>query len=122
MKLIVAIIRPYHLEFLQKALEENGITPASIVEVVTGEHDPGYKLVHQGREIQVRRAKYRIDLMVDDWVVEKVVRLIVVSTAAGCPGGISDAKIMLVPVQDCSPTAGGRPATPTNRIGALCSA
>ena len=63
-----------------------------------------------------------IDLMVDDWVVEKVVRLIVVSTAAGCPGGISDAKIMLVPVQDCSPTAGGRPATPTNRIGALCSA
>jgi len=62
--------------------------------------------------------------MVDDWQVDKIVRLIAVSTAAGCPGNISDAKIMVVPVQDCSPTPGGRPAavTPTNRIGALCPA
>jgi len=42
MKLIISIIRPYHLEFVQKELEKEDVVLTSISEVVTGAREPGY--------------------------------------------------------------------------------
>jgi nitrogen regulatory protein PII len=104
MKLIIAIIRPYHLDSLQLALEPHNVFITSITEVLGGNRAPGHTVVYRDRVVNVRAPKYRVELMVDAGKADKVVEAIHAATVAGCPGQVSDAKIMVVPLEETAPT------------------
>ncbi len=124
MKLIISIIRPYHLEFVQKALEAKGVFLTTVSEVLGGGREPGYKLIYRDREIIVRKPKCRIEVMVEDWAAPEIVDLIRASTVAGCPGNVSDAKIMVLQMEDLTPVRSreSRPAPArANSNSVLCA-
>ena len=100
MKLILAIIRPYHLETVQAALESHGVSLTSVSEIVAGRREPGYTLIYQGREMTVRKPKYRVEMIVDDFQANGAVEAIRNATVAGCPDHVSDAKIMVMQMED----------------------
>jgi nitrogen regulatory protein PII len=103
MKLIIAIIRPYHLEILQPALQRQNVFVTSVSEVISGSHDEGYLLIYRERVINARRPRLRVEMMVDDYQAEDVVEAIRAATVAGCPGNVSDAKIMVLQMEDPKP-------------------
>ena len=76
MKLIIAIIRPYHLEILQPALQRQNVFVTSVSEVLSGSHDEGYKLIYRERVINARRPRLRVEMMVDDYQADDVVEAI----------------------------------------------
>ena len=100
MKLIVAVIREYHLEFVQPKLERHGWALTSVSQVLGASGDPGYTLIYREREIKVSRPKLRLELIVDDFEVEAAVEAIRAATSVGCPGNVSDAKIMVMTLED----------------------
>ena len=100
MKLIIAIIRPYHLEALQGALEKQSVFVTSVSEVIGGGREPGHTLIYRDRVVNVRGPKYRVELMVESWQAEAVVDAIRKATVAGCPGKVSDAKIMVMQLEE----------------------
>ena len=104
MKLIIAIIRPYHLDSLQLVLEPHNVFITSISEVIGSNREPGQTVVYRDRVVNVRGPKYRVELMVENGQAEKVVEAIRAATVAGCPGQVSDAKIMVVPLEEPAPT------------------
>jgi nitrogen regulatory protein P-II 1 len=103
MKLIIAIIRPYHLDSLQLALQPHNVFLTSVSEVIGGGRDQGHTLVYRDRVINVRAPKYRVELMVDAGQADKVVEAIRAATVAGCPGQVSDAKIMIMQLEETAP-------------------
>jgi nitrogen regulatory protein PII len=121
MKLIIAVIRPYHLETLQKTLEAEGVFVTCVSEVVGGGREPGYKLIYREREVVVRRPKFRVELMVEEWAALEIVDLIRASTVAGCPGNVSDAKIMVLQLEDAAPVQMRPAPTRLNGTHALCA-
>jgi nitrogen regulatory protein P-II 1 len=97
MKLIMAVIRPEQLSPVKTALEEIGIMGMTISEV----HGRGEQ---KGLEFTHRAGKYRVDLLsktkvevvVKDEIVDKVVEVICSSARTG---EIGDGKIFVVPVE-----------------------
>lgn len=106
MKLIIAIIRPYHLETVQAAVEKHDVFLTSVSEVLGGSKDPGHTLIYRDRVVNVRKPKYRVELIVDGYQADQVVDAIRAATTAGCPGQVSDAKIMVMQLEECTPTRG----------------
>jgi len=103
MKLIIAIIRPYHLELLQSALQRQTLSLTSISEVLGGNPEAGYELIYRGRVVNARRPKCRIELMVEDYQADDAVAIIRAHTTAGCPGNVSDARIMMLQLEELAP-------------------
>ena len=62
--------------------------------------DPGYTLIYRERQIKVSRPMLRLELVVDDFEVEAAVDVIRAATAVGCPGNVSDAKFMVMTLED----------------------
>jgi nitrogen regulatory protein PII len=100
MKLIVAIVREYHLETVQPELERHGWSLTSVSQVLGGSRDAGYTLIYREREVKVSRPRLRLELIVDDFETKPAVEVIRASTAVGCPGKVSDAKIMVMSLED----------------------
>jgi nitrogen regulatory protein PII len=100
MKLIVAIVREYHLEFIQPNLERHGWAVTSVSQVLGASGDPGYTLIYREREIKVSRPKLRLELIVDDFEVEAAVEVIRAASGVGCPANVSDAKIMVMTLEE----------------------
>jgi nitrogen regulatory protein PII len=113
MKLIVALIRHYHLEFVQPALDRHGWHLTSVSQVLGGAGQDTYTLVYREREIRVGRPKLRLEVMVDEWDVAAAIDVIREATAAGCPNHISDAKIMVLTVEESSAPNGHRLHAPS---------
>jgi nitrogen regulatory protein PII len=85
-------------------LEPHNVFITSISEVIGGGREQGHTLVYRDRVINVRAPKYRVELMVDASQVDKVVEAIRAATVAGCPGQVSDAKIMVMQLDEPAPT------------------
>ncbi|WP_338252154.1 P-II family nitrogen regulator [Pyrodictium abyssi] len=97
MKKIEAIIRPEKLEQVKKALEENGYTGMTVIEVRGRGEQRGIKLQFRGRSITVDLlTKIKIEIVTPDEDVDKIVEIIAKNARTGRPG---DGRIFIIPVE-----------------------
>jgi nitrogen regulatory protein P-II 1 len=93
MKLITAIIKPFTLEDVKTTLEEMGVLGMTVSEVQGYGRQKGHTEVYRGAEYAVDFVpKVRVEVVVDDAAVDKVVDSIV---AAARTGKIGDGKIFI---------------------------
>lgn len=96
MKLITAIIKPFTLDDVKTGLEELGVLGMTVSEVQGYGRQKGHTEVYRGAEYAVDFVpKVRVEVVVDDLVVDKVVDVIV---AAARTGKIGDGKVWVSPV------------------------
>src|SRR5262245_6475267 len=101
MKLIVAIVRPEKLEAVRGALQEHNIWLMSVSQVVGYGHEPADTEIYRGTKVHVRRPKLRLEIAVDDGVVDAAVDAIVRAGATGDSGQVGDGKVFVTELQQC---------------------
>ncbi len=98
MKKIEAIIRPEDLDGVRLSLQENGIVGMTVEEVQGRGRQKGVCLQWRAGEYCVEfLPKVRVDMIVDETDVEKVIAAIVKVARTGKNG---DGKIFIYPVED----------------------
>ncbi|MDF2953948.1 MAG: Nitrogen regulatory protein PII [Thermodesulfobacterium sp.] len=98
MKKIEAIIKPVKLEEVKAALGKIGIYGMTITEVRGFGRQKGHIEVYRGKEYEVRfLPKIKIELIVKDEEVEKVVNAII---EAARTGQVGDGKIFVSSVEE----------------------
>ena len=98
MKLVTAIIKPFTLDDVKAALEQLGVLGMTVSEVRGYGRQKGHTEVYRGAEYTVDfMPKVRIEILVDDADVDRVVRQLL-STAN--TGKIGDGKVWVVPVEN----------------------
>ena len=91
MKLVTAIVKPFVLEDVKGALEQIGVLGMTISEVQGYGRQKGHTEVYRGAEYSVDFVpKVRVEVLVDDSAVDKVVDVIV---QAARTGKIGDGKV-----------------------------
>jgi nitrogen regulatory protein P-II 1 len=91
MKLITAIIKPFVLEDVKGALEQLGVLGMTVSEASGFGRQKGHTEVYRGAEYTVDFVpKIRVEVAVDDSIVEKVVDAVV---QAARTGKIGDGKV-----------------------------
>ena len=97
MKLITAIVKPFTLEDVKTGLEELGVLGMTVSEVQGYGRQKGHTEVYRGAEYAVDFVpKVRVEVVVDDAAVDRVVDVIV---AAARTGKIGDGKVWVSPVE-----------------------
>lgn len=97
MKLIKAIIRPERLEFVKKALEDEGSSGMTVLEVNGRGDQKGIKLQYRGGVMVVDFIpKVMIEVVVKDRDEERIIRVIADSARTGKMG---DGRIFVIPVE-----------------------
>jgi len=97
MKLIMAVIRPEQLSPVKTALEEVGVMGMTISEVHGRGEQKGLEFTHRAGKYRVDLlSKTKIEVVVKDEMVDKVVDIICSSARTG---EIGDGKIFVVPVE-----------------------
>ncbi|MCU0344814.1 MAG: P-II family nitrogen regulator [Ignavibacterium sp.] len=98
MKKIEAIIRPFKLDEVKEALVEEGIRGLTISEVRGYGRQKGHTETYRGSEYQIEFIpKIKIEIVVDDTLLDKVVNAILRTAKTGQVG---DGKIFISDVQD----------------------
>lgn len=98
MKKIEAIIRPFKLDEVKEALVEEGIRGLTISEVRGYGRQKGHTETYRGSEYQIEFIpKIKIEIVVDDALLDKVVDAILRSAKTGQVG---DGKIFISDIQD----------------------
>jgi nitrogen regulatory protein P-II 1 len=98
MKKIEAIIKPFKLDEVKEALNAIGIQGMTICEVKGFGRQKGHKEIYRGAEYVVDFIpKIRIDIVVDDNLVDTIIKTIVENA---CTGNIGDGKIFVYPVEE----------------------
>ena len=98
MKKIEAIIRREKLRDVRRALVSAGFFGITVYDVLGRGRQKGLDLQFRGREYQVDLLpKTKVELLIDDKNVEKVIDLIVKNATTGKVG---DGKIAILPVDD----------------------
>jgi nitrogen regulatory protein PII len=98
MKKIEAIIKPFKLDDVKQALSEIGITGMTVTEVKGHGRQKGHKEIYRGAEYQVDfLPKTKIEIIVDQSMVDSVVKKILESARTG---KIGDGKIFVMPVEE----------------------
>ena len=97
MKMVVAIIRPERFERVLEELEKEGFIALTATEVKGRGEQKGIKLQFRGRTMEVDLLeKIKIEVVVDDSEVDRLVSAIVDSARTG---RIGDGKIFIIPVE-----------------------
>jgi nitrogen regulatory protein P-II 1 len=97
MKLITAIIKPFTLDDVKMSLEEAGVLGMTVSEIQGYGRQKGHTEVYRGAEYSVDFVpKVRLEVVVDDSIVDKVVDSIVRSARTG---KIGDGKVWVTPVE-----------------------
>ncbi len=97
MKLVTAIVKPFVLEDVKGALEQLGVLGMTVSQVSGYGRQKGHTEVYRGAEYAVDFVpKVRIEVVVGDEVVDKVLEM-VVDTAR--TGKIGDGKVWVTPVE-----------------------
>ena len=97
MKLITAIVKPFKLDEVKAAILEAGATGLTTSEVRGFGRQRGHTEVYRGAEYSVDFVpKVRVEVLVDDSAVDKVVDVIV---QAARTGKIGDGKVWVSPVE-----------------------
>lgn len=91
MKLVTAIVKPFRLDEVKEALKGAGVAGITVTEVQGFGRQAGHTEVYRGTEYKVDFVpKARIELVVDESEVERIVEVIV---NAARTGKIGDGKI-----------------------------
>ena len=97
MKLVTAIVKPFTLDDVKTSLEEAGVLGMTVSEVQGYGRQKGHTEVYRGAEYSVDFVpKVRLEVVVDDAIVDKVVDSIVQSARTG---KIGDGKVWVTPVE-----------------------
>jgi nitrogen regulatory protein PII len=98
MKLIVAIIKPFKLEEVKEALAGVGVQGMTVTEVKGFGRQKGHTEVYRGSEYTVDfLPKVKIEIVVADEIVAKVVAAVVQSAKTG---KIGDGKVFVMPIAE----------------------
>jgi nitrogen regulatory protein P-II 1 len=98
MKKIEAYIKPFKLDEVKDALMEVGVGGISVIEVKGFGRQRGHKELYRGSEYKVDfLPKIRVEVVVKDEDVERVVKAIIASARTG---QIGDGKIFISNVED----------------------
>ena len=98
MKLVTAVVKPFKLDDVKEALHQLGIAGMTVSEVQGHGRQRGHTEVYRGAEYIVDFVpKVRIELVVDDADVARVVDAIVETARTG---QIGDGKVWTTPVDD----------------------
>ncbi|HVQ84305.1 MAG TPA: nitrogen regulatory protein P-II [Mycobacterium sp.] len=97
MKLITAIVKPFTLDDVKTSLQDAGVLGMTVSEIQGYGRQKGHTEVYRGAEYSVDFVpKVRIEVVVDDSIVDKVVDSIV---QAARTGKIGDGKVWVSPVE-----------------------
>jgi len=97
MKLVSAIIKPFKLDDVREALSDINIQGITVTEVKGFGRQKGHTELYRGAEYVVDfLPKVKIDVAVDDDVVDAVIDAI---TKAAQTGKIGDGKLFVVPLE-----------------------
>ena len=97
MKLVTAVVKPFAIEDIKAAVAAAGVHGMTVGEVQGYGRQKGHTEVYRGAEYSVDFVpKVRIDIVVDDSIVDKVVDSIVRSARTG---KIGDGKVWVTPVE-----------------------
>jgi nitrogen regulatory protein P-II 1 len=95
MKLVVAVIKPFKLDEVKEALEGVGVQGMTVSDARGYGRQRGHTEVYRGAEYRVALLpKTRIEVAVDDALVDDVVKAIV---SAARTGSIGDGKVWVIP-------------------------
>lgn len=98
MKLITAVVKPFKLDDVRTALSEVGVQGMTVTEVKGFGRQKGHTELYRGAEYVVDfLPKVKIELAVDDALVEQAVEAI---TKAAQTGKIGDGKIFITPMEE----------------------
>ena len=98
MKKIEAIIKPFKLDEVKEALHEVGLQGLTVTEAKGFGRQKGHTELYRGAEYVVDfLPKVKIELVVDDKLVDRAVQAI---QDAARTGRIGDGKIFILPVED----------------------
>jgi nitrogen regulatory protein P-II 1 len=98
MKKVEAIIKPFKLDEVKEALHKLGVQGLTVTEVKGFGRQKGHTELYRGAEYVVDfLPKIKLEVVVTDEVVDKVVNAIV--EAAGT-GRIGDGKIFILPLEE----------------------
>ncbi len=93
MKLIAAIIKPFKLDDVREALGDIGVSGITVIEVKGFGRQKGHTELYRGAEYVVDfLPKIKIEIAVDDDMVDKVIEAI---SGAARTGKIGDGKIFV---------------------------
>ena len=96
MKKVEAIIKPFKLDDVKEALTELGIVGMTITEVRGFGRQKGHTELYRGSEYTIDfLPKVKIEVVVPDSLVDKVVNTI---CAAAKTGSIGDGKVFVLPI------------------------
>jgi nitrogen regulatory protein P-II 1 len=97
MKKIEAIIKPFKLDEVKEALQEVGLQGITVIEAKGFGRQKGHTELYRGAEYVVDfLPKVKIEVVVDDAMVEQVTEAII---AAAKTGKIGDGKIFVLDVE-----------------------
>ncbi len=97
MKLITAIIKPFKLDDVREALSDIGVQGITVTEVKGFGRQKGHTELYRGAEYVVDfLPKVKIEVAVDDGIVEQVIEAV---RNAANTGKIGDGKIFVYPVE-----------------------
>ncbi|HEY8053446.1 MAG TPA: P-II family nitrogen regulator [Steroidobacteraceae bacterium] len=97
MKLITAIIKPYKLEDVRKAVGEVGVQGVTVTEVRGFGRQRGHTEVYRGAEYNVEFVpKTKVEIAVTDSLVEEVIEAI---SKAARDGKVGDGKIFVLDLE-----------------------
>lgn len=97
MKLITAIVKPFTIDDVKHAIESAGVLGLTITEVQGYGRQRGHTEVYRGAEYAVDFVpKARVEVVVDDELVQRVVDAII---GAARTGKIGDGKVWVSPVE-----------------------
>ena len=98
MKLVTAIIKPFKLDEVREALSELGVAGATVTEVKGFGRQKGHTELYRGAEYTIDfLPKIKIEIAVDDSMVDQVKNEIIKSSASG---KIGDGKIFISPIDE----------------------
>ena len=98
MKKIEAIIKPFKLDEVKEALQEVGVQGITVTEAKGFGRQKGHTELYRGAEYVVDfLPKIKIEVVVEDSMVDKTVDTIV---TAARTGKIGDGKIFVSPIED----------------------
>ena len=93
MKLITAIVKPFKMEEVREALSQIGVMGVTVTEVKGFGRQKGHTELYRGAEYVVDfLPKTKIEVAVDDAIVERVIDVILASARTG---KIGDGKIFV---------------------------
>jgi nitrogen regulatory protein P-II 1 len=98
MKLIKSIVRPNKVDDVREALERMSVAGMTVTDVRGHGRQKGHTAIYRGKEYSVTLLpKVEIELVVDDDMVEDVIRAIM---TAARTGEIGDGRIFVLPVEE----------------------